>query len=130
MSSRACISALASTFCTGNSRSTFRSFWLSMFLPSSWNSERSVKTAEDNYYSTLNRQCKRLIWYRSVSYSSVRTHFTLKTSETIANFRKSSRQIYSKLYFHHKCSVVHRSDTEFCASLFMIMLNDFVLLRL
>ena len=55
---------------------------------------------------------------------------TLKTSETIAIFRKNSRHIYSKLHFHHKCSVVPRSDTDFCASLFTIMLTDFVLLRL
>ena len=55
---------------------------------------------------------------------------TLKTSETIAIFQKNSRDIYSKLHFHHKCSVVPRSDTDFCASLFTIMLNDSVLLRL
>ena len=56
---------------------------------------------------------------------------TLKTSETIAVFReKNSRHIYSKLHFHHKCSVVPRCYTDFCASLFTIMLNDSVLLRL
>ena len=55
---------------------------------------------------------------------------TLKTSETIAIFRKKTQDIYSKLHFHHKCSVVPRSDTDFCVSLFTIMLNDSVLLRL
>ena len=54
---------------------------------------------------------------------------TLKTSETIAIFLKKL-DIYSKLHFHHTCSVVPRSDTDFCASLFTIMLNDSVLLRL
>ena len=38
--------------------------------------------------------------------------------------------IYSKLHFHHKSSVVPRSDNDFCASLFTIMLNDSVLLPL
>ena len=67
---------------------------------------------------------------------------TLKTSETIAIFRKKTqdifipnciftiRHIYSKLHFHHESSVVPRSDTDICASLFMTMLNDSVLLRL
>ena len=56
---------------------------------------------------------------------------TLKTSETIAIFReKNSIHIYSKLHFHHKSSVVPRSDNDFCASLFTFMLNDYVLLRL
>ena len=55
---------------------------------------------------------------------------TLKTFETIAIFRKSSRHIYFKLHFHHKSSVVPRSDNDFCASLFMTMLNDSVLLHL
>ena len=55
---------------------------------------------------------------------------TLKTSETIAIFRKNSRHIYSKLHFHHTFSVVPRSDNVFCASLFAIMLNDSGLLRL
>ena len=54
---------------------------------------------------------------------------TLKTSET-SYFTKKTQDIYSKLHFHHKCSVVPRSDTDFCASLFTIMLNDSVLLRL
>ena len=54
----------------------------------------------------------------------------LKTSETIAIFRKNSRHIYSKLHFHHKCSVVPHSDTDFCTSLFTIMFNDSVLMRL
>ena len=53
---------------------------------------------------------------------------TLKTSETIAILRK--KLIYSKLHFHHKSSVVSRSDNDFCASLFTIMLNDSVFLRL
>ena len=43
--------------------------------------------------------------------------------------QKNSRHIYSKLHFHHKCSVVPHSDTDFCTSLFMIMLNDSVLLH-
>ena len=43
---------------------------------------------------------------------------SLKTSETIHIFRKNSTCIYSKLHFHHKCSVVPRSDTDFCMSLF------------
>ena len=55
---------------------------------------------------------------------------TLKTSETIAIFRKNSRYIYSKLCFYHNSSVVPRSDNDFCMSLFMIMLNDSVLLCL
>ena len=56
---------------------------------------------------------------------------TLKTSETIAIFQKNnSKHIYSKLHFHHKRSVVPRSDTDICASLITIMLNDSVLLRL
>ena len=55
---------------------------------------------------------------------------TLKTSETIAIFRNKTQDIYSKLHFLHKCSVVPRSDTDFCASLFTIMLNESVLLRL
>ena len=55
---------------------------------------------------------------------------TLKTSETIAIFRKTSRHIYSKLHFHHKSSVVPRSDNDICTSLFTIMLNDSVLLHL
>ena len=55
---------------------------------------------------------------------------TLKTSETIAIFRKKSRHSYSKLHSHHKCLVVPRSDTDFCASLFTIMLNDSVLFHL
>ena len=55
---------------------------------------------------------------------------TLKTSETVAIFRKKTQDIYSKLHFHHKCLVVPRSDTDFRASLFTIMLNDSVLLRL
>ena len=57
---------------------------------------------------------------------------TLKTYKTTAIFRekKNSRHIYSELYFHHKSSVVPRSDTDFCASLFKFMLNDYVLLRL
>ena len=37
---------------------------------------------------------------------------------------------FSKLHFHHKSSIVPRSDNYFCASLFTIMLNDSVLLRL
>ena len=37
-----------------------------------------------------------------------------------------SRHIYSKLHFHHTCSVVPRSDTNFYASLCTIMLNDSV----
>ena len=53
---------------------------------------------------------------------------TLKTSETIAIFRK--KLIYSKLHFYHKCPVVPGSDTDFCASLFTIMLTDSILLRL
>ena len=36
----------------------------------------------------------------------------------------------SKLHFHHKSSVVPRSDNDFCASLFRIMLNDSILLRI
>ena len=55
---------------------------------------------------------------------------SLKTSETIPIFRKNSTCIYSKLHFHHKCSVVPRSDTDFCMSLFTIMFNDSVLMRL
>ena len=55
---------------------------------------------------------------------------TLKTSETIAIFRKKTQDIYSKLHSHHKCSVVPRSDTDFCASLFTITPTDSVLLRL
>ena len=43
---------------------------------------------------------------------------------------KNSRHIYSKFNFHHKFSVVPLSDNDFCASLFTIVLNDFVLLRL
>ena len=53
---------------------------------------------------------------------------TLKTSETtIAIFRKKLKDIYSKLHFYHKSSVVPRSDNDFCAFLFAIMLNDSVL---
>ena len=55
---------------------------------------------------------------------------TLKTSETIAIFRKKPQDIYSKLHSHHKCSVVPRPDTDFCASLFTITLTDSVLLCL
>ena len=56
---------------------------------------------------------------------------TLKTSETMAIFRKkNSRHIYSELRFHHKSSVVPRSDNVFRAFLFTIMLNDSVLLPL
>ena len=55
---------------------------------------------------------------------------TLKTSEIITILRENSRHIYSKLHFRHKSSVVPRSDNDFCASLFTIMLNDFVLLCL
>ena len=55
---------------------------------------------------------------------------TLKTSETIAIFHKNSRHIYSKLHLHHKFSVVPRSNDDFCASVFTIMLNDSVLSRL
>ena len=55
---------------------------------------------------------------------------SLKTSETIAIFRKKTQDIWSTLHFHHKCSVVPRSDTDFCASLFTIMLTVSVLLRL
>ena len=55
---------------------------------------------------------------------------TLKTSETIAIFRKKSRHIYTKLHFRHKSSIVPRSDIDFSASLFTIMLNDSVLLRI
>ena len=40
------------------------------------------------------------------------------------------KNIYSKLHFHHKSSVVARSDNDFCASLFTIMLNYSVLLCL
>ena len=52
---------------------------------------------------------------------------TLKTSETIANFRKNSIHIYYKLHFHHKSSVVPRSLDDCYAFLFTIMLNDSVL---
>ena len=55
---------------------------------------------------------------------------TLKTSETVAIFRKNSRYIYSKLHFHHKSLVVPCSDNDFCTSLFTIMLTDSVLLHL
>ena len=55
---------------------------------------------------------------------------TLKPSETIAIFRKNSRYIYSKLHFYHKSLVVPRSDNDFCASLFIILFNDYLLLRL
>ena len=55
---------------------------------------------------------------------------TLKTSETIATFRKKLKTFILKLQLHHKSSVVPRSDNDFCASLFMIFLNDSVLLRL
>ena len=43
---------------------------------------------------------------------------------------QNSRHIYSKLHFHYKSSALPRSDNDFCASLFTIMLNDSVLLRL
>ena len=55
---------------------------------------------------------------------------TLKSSETIAIFRIKTRHFYSKLHFHHKSTVVPRSDNHCCTSLFTIMLNDSVLLRL
>ena len=48
---------------------------------------------------------------------------TLKPSS-----QKNTTYVYSKLNFHHEYSVVPRSDL--CASLFTIMLNDSVLLRL
>ena len=55
---------------------------------------------------------------------------TLKTSETTAIFRKKTQDIYSKLHFHHKSSVVPCSDNDFYMSLFTIMLNDSVFLSL
>ena len=55
---------------------------------------------------------------------------TLKVTEAITIFQKHSRHIYSKLHFHHNSSVVPRYDNDdFCASMFMIMLNDSVLLH-
>ena len=50
--------------------------------------------------------------------------------ETCPVIVSNSRHIYSKLHSHHKCSVVPRSDTDFCASLFTITLTDSVSLRL
>ena len=50
----------------------------------------------------------------------------LKTSY----FPEKNRHIYSKLHFHHKSSVVPRTNNDFCAFLFTIMLNDSVVLRL
>ena len=55
---------------------------------------------------------------------------TLKTFETIAIFLKKTQDIYSKLHFHHKSSVVPCSVYDFCTSMFTIMLDDSVLLRL
>ena len=55
---------------------------------------------------------------------------TLETSETIPIFLKKTQDIYSKLHFHHKSSVVPHSDNDFCAALFTIMLNDSVSLSL
>ena len=49
---------------------------------------------------------------------------TLKTSATIAIFRKK-HDIYSKLHFQHKCSVVPRSETDFarpCSRLCLMIL--------
>ena len=43
---------------------------------------------------------------------------------------EKTQDIYSRLHFRHKSSVVPHSDNEFCTSLFTIMHNDYVLLRL
>ena len=45
-------------------------------------------------------------------------------------FSEKKLKTYSKLHFHHKCSVVPRSETDFCTSVFTNMLNHSVLLRL
>ena len=56
------------------------------------------------------------VLFRSLRLEQTRHHF-----ENIATFRKTSSYIYSKLHFHHRSSVLPRSDNDFCASWFMIM---------
>ena len=76
-----------------------------------------------------------LIW-ANVLFLSLRLRYEINSPsfETFWNYsflpKKKSTHIYSKLHFNHKSSVVPRSDNDFCASLFTIMLKDYALLRL
>ena len=51
---------------------------------------------------------------------------TIKSSETIATFRKNSKHIGLKLVFYNTLSAVPCSNDDFCLSPFMITPNDYV----
>lgn len=58
------------------------------------------------------------------SWTNSQSHW--KHMKSQLSSEKNSIPIYSKLLFCHISSVVPRSDNDLCASMFSIMLNDFV----
>ena len=60
-------------------------------------------------------------WF--LKFNGVESHFyTLYVERGLPNSADQDSQlhIHSKLHFHHKCSVVPRSNNDFCSSLFTI----------
>ena len=85
------------------------------------NSVRNLDFAFDSVFNFRQRIFQVFI-YNIRDLRPIRRHISLSSEKT--------QDIYSKLHFHHKSSVVPHSDNDFCVPLFTIMLNDYVLLRL